>query len=244
VVEDEPNARIGLQKLLEGEGYVVVAAEDGLAALAAAIDFPPDVVITDVDMPGMDGMALMRKLREADGDLPVIVTTALSDLRSAVAAMRAGAEDYLAKPFDFDALLLIVERALERRTMKVEAENLRRQLRERESEGLQGLIGASSVMQRVYQTARQVAGSRATVLITGESGTGKGSPRRFMPSARAATSPSCSSTARRSPSRFSRASCSAMRRARSPGRTDGASAASSRPRAGRCSSTRSARSLR
>jgi two-component system response regulator HydG len=88
--------------------------------------------------------------------------------------MRAGAADYLTKPVDFDSLLVAIERTLLHRDVKVEAENLRRQLRERDAEGLQGLVGASPAMQKVYRMAKQVASSRATVLVTGESGTGKG----------------------------------------------------------------------
>ena len=180
VVDDERDARSGLQKLLSADGYTVDVAEDGIAALAVAAEHPPDIVVTDVDMPRMDGIELIQKLHEQDKDLPIIVTTAITDLAPAVAAMRAGAEDYLAKPIDIDALSLIVERALERRDVKVEAENLRRQIRERDSGGLQALIGASPAMQKVYRTARQVAGSRATVLITGESGTGKGELARAI----------------------------------------------------------------
>ncbi len=174
VVDDEPAARSGLKKLLEGEGYVVTTAEDGVHALEVAKDEPPDVVVTDLKMPRMDGIELLNKLREQDKDVPVVVATSFQDMSTAVQAMRAGAEDYLAKPIDLDALLVIIERAIERRNVKVEAENLRRQIRERDAEGLKGLMGASAAMQRVYRVARQVAASRATVLITGESGTGKG----------------------------------------------------------------------
>ena len=180
VVDDEPSARSGLEKLLRQAGYTVDTAKDGKDALAVAAERPPEVVVTDLKMPEMDGMTLLGKLRETDRDLPVIVATAFGEVSSAVAAMRAGAADYLTKPIDFDALLLAIERARERRGLRVEAENLRRQLRERDAEGLQGLIGASPAMQKVYRVARQVAASRATVLITGESGTGKGELARAI----------------------------------------------------------------
>ncbi len=180
VVDDEASARTGLAKLLEQADFVVDTAADGKEALAIASERPPEVVVTDLKMPEMDGMTLLGKLRESDRDLPVIVATAFGDVSSAVHAMRAGAADYLTKPIDFDALLVAIDRARERRALRVEAENLRRQLRERDAEGLQGLIGASPAMQKVYRTARQVAASRATVLITGESGTGKGELARAI----------------------------------------------------------------
>ena len=182
VVDDEASARSGLEKLLrKQEGYRVDVAEDGESALAR-VDraLPPDVVVTDLKMPRMDGIELLQKLREQDPDIPVLVATAFGDVSAAVRAMRAGAEDYLTKPIDFDALTLGIERALERRDLRAEAENLRRQLRERDGEGLQGLVGTSGAMQKVYRTARQVAGSRATLLITGESGTGKGELARAI----------------------------------------------------------------
>jgi DNA-binding NtrC family response regulator len=180
VVDDEPSARAGLQKLLQQEGYPVDVAEDGVHALACFSESPADVVVTDLKMPKMDGIDLLRKLRDQDPDLPVIVCTAFGDVDTAVKAMRAGAEDYLTKPVDFDALTLAIERALERRELRVEAENLRRQIRERDGDGLQGLVGASPAMQKVYRVARQVAAARATVLITGESGTGKGELARAI----------------------------------------------------------------
>ncbi len=174
VVDDEQSARTGLERLLKQEGYTVELAADGPAALAAAADQSPDMVITDLKMPGMDGLELIAKLRETHPDLPVIVATAFGDVSSAVEAMRAGADDYITKPIDIETLILAMERSLQRRDLRIETENLRRQIRERDGEGLQGLIGASPAMQKVYRTARQVSPSRATVLITGESGTGKG----------------------------------------------------------------------
>ncbi len=180
VVDDEAAARAGMQKLLQLDGYRVTTAESGEAALAVAPEVAPDVVLTDLKMPGMDGLELLAALRKQDAGLPVIVVTAFGDVRSAVDAMRVGADDYLTKPIDYDALVLAINKANERRTLRAEADNLRRQLREQDGTGLSGLVGASRPMQAVYRTARQVAGARATVLITGESGTGKGELARAV----------------------------------------------------------------
>jgi two-component system response regulator HydG len=180
VVDDEPSARAGLQKLLMQDDYAVDVAEDGTSALERFGECAADVVVTDLKMPKMDGIELLKKLREQDKDVPVIMCTAFGDVGTAVQAMRAGAEDYLTKPIDFDSLTLSIERALERRELRAETETLRRQIRERDGEGLQGLLGASPPMQKVYRVARQVAGARATILITGESGTGKGELARAI----------------------------------------------------------------
>jgi len=180
VVDDEAAARSGLEKLLRQAGYTVVSAGDGRQALAAADEGAPDLVVTDLKMPVMDGMALLARLREQDRELPVIVATAFGEVSAAVEAMRAGASDFLTKPIDIDVLTLSIERCLASRALRVESDNLRRQLREKIGEGIQGLLGASPVMQKVYRVARQVAGSRATVLVTGESGTGKGELARAI----------------------------------------------------------------
>ena len=180
LVDDDVTAREALAKFLEQNGYVVDQADDGVAALERLVERPADVVVTDLMMPRMDGMALLTSIREQYPHLPVVMATSSEELGTAITAMRAGAEDYLTKPVDLDALEVAVERALERREVRVEAENLRRQIRERDSEGLRGLIGTSPAMQKVYRVARQVAPSRATVLITGESGTGKGELARAI----------------------------------------------------------------
>jgi two-component system, NtrC family, response regulator HydG len=180
VVDDEATARNGLAKLLQQEGYEVDVAADGVEALVSISDNAPGLIISDLKMPNMDGMALLKQLHERAIEVPTIVATAFDEVSTAVAAMRAGAEDYLTKPVDFDALLLLVERTLAREEIKSEAENLRRQLRARDKEGLETLLGTSPAMQRVYQMVRQVAGARATVLITGESGTGKGEVARAL----------------------------------------------------------------
>jgi len=180
VVDDEASARNGLVKLLTQDEYVVEAAADGKEALEVVLEKAPDLVVTDLKMPLMGGMDLLAQIKTHAPAIPVIVATAFGDVGSAVTAMRAGAEDYLTKPIDFDALTIVIERALERRELAAETENLRRQLRDRDQEGLEGLLGTSPAMNKVYRMARQVAPSRATVLITGESGTGKGELARAV----------------------------------------------------------------
>ncbi len=174
VVDDEPSARSGLEKLLQLEGFEVDLASDGAQALERLHERAPDVVVTDLKMPTMDGLELLEKARAAFPELPVIVVTAFGDVSTAVEAMRRGAEHYLVKPIDFDELEVAIARAIERRDLRLEAAQLRRQLRERDLSGLDGLLGTSPAMQQVYKVVAQVAPARATVLITGESGTGKG----------------------------------------------------------------------
>jgi two-component system response regulator HydG len=180
IVEDERTAREGLEKLLRREGFSVKVVADGGAAVRLAAEFAPDVVITDLKLSQAAGFSLLKPLREQDRGIPVIVTAPLADLASAVSAMRAGADDYLTKPIDPDTLLIAIQRTTERRALRAEAENLRRHAREQARGGLRGLIGTSPPMQAAYRVARQVAGSRATVLVTGESGTGKGELARAI----------------------------------------------------------------
>jgi len=180
LVDDEPAVRMALKQLLSAKGYDVEQAGDGVTALEKIAELPPDVVVTDLDMPRMNGFELLESLRAQGVELPVIVATSSTEVSSAVTAMRSGAADYITKPIDFDALLLSVQRVLDHRNLRVENENLRRQVREQSGEGLRGLLGSSAAMQNVYRLARRVAASRATVLITGESGTGKGELARAV----------------------------------------------------------------
>jgi DNA-binding NtrC family response regulator len=171
VVDDEANARTALAELLRDEGYTVETAADGFKALPKLEDFAPDLLLSDLRMPGMDGIELMKKARERDPELPVVVTTAHGAIETAVSAMKAGAADYLTKPINLDELTLVLERALERRRLRSEASDLRQQLSDKRR--IERVIGSSQAMQQVFDTVLQVAPSRASVLITGESGTGK-----------------------------------------------------------------------
>ncbi len=171
VVDDEPNARAALAELLREEGYIVETAADGFKALPKLEELEPDLLLTDLKMPGMDGIALMGKAREHDPNLPVLVMTAFGAVDTAVAAMRAGAADYLTKPINLEELILSVERTLERRRMQREMGQLKQRLSERDR--LDRIVGSSPAMLKIFETVLQIAPSRASVLITGESGTGK-----------------------------------------------------------------------
>jgi len=171
VVDDEVNARTALVELLRDEGYSVESAADAFKALGKMADFAPDLVLTDLKMPGMDGLQLLDKLRDGDPDLPVIVMTAFGEVETAVRAMRAGARDYLNKPVNVGELSVVVARELEQRRVRTEAGQMRARLSEKYS--FDNIIGSSARMQDVFKTVAQIAGSRASVLVTGESGTGK-----------------------------------------------------------------------
>jgi DNA-binding NtrC family response regulator len=171
VVDDEPNARTALAELLREEGYTVETAADGFKALPKLADFGPDLLLTDLKMPGLDGLSLMGKAREQDAEIEVIVMTAHGAVESAVAAMRQGAADYLTKPLNLEELVLVLERVLERRRLRAETRKLRERLAVRHR--IDNIIGSSAPLRQVLETVLQVAPARASVLITGESGTGK-----------------------------------------------------------------------
>jgi DNA-binding NtrC family response regulator len=171
VVDDEANARTALAELLRDEGYVVETAGDGFKALGKVSEFEPDIVLTDLKMPGMDGLELLRKLRAESEERVVVVMTAFGAIESAVSAMKEGAADYLAKPINVTELTLVLKREVERLRLRREAGLLRARLAERYS--FQNIIGSAPPMQEIFKTVAQVATARASVLITGESGTGK-----------------------------------------------------------------------
>ncbi|MEO8705845.1 MAG: sigma-54 dependent transcriptional regulator [Kofleriaceae bacterium] len=171
VVDDEANARSALGELLRDEGFEVETAADAFKALGKYESFSPHVVVTDLKMPGMDGIELVKKLRTMEEPPAVVVMTAFGAVASAVDAMRAGAVEYLTKPLDFDELLVVLDRVLEQEALRRETTQLRRRVGERVAPD--NIIGTSPPMQRVFEIVDQVAPSKATVLISGESGTGK-----------------------------------------------------------------------
>jgi DNA-binding NtrC family response regulator len=171
VVDDEVNARTALAELLRDEGYEVETAADAFKALGKLESFAPDVVLSDLKMPGMDGIELVKKIQAMEDAPAVVVMTAFGAVQSAVDAMRAGAAEYLTKPLNFEELLVVLTRVFDHQRLRSEARRMRQRLSERVAR--QNIVGASPPMQRVFEVIEQVAPSKATVLLTGESGTGK-----------------------------------------------------------------------
>jgi two-component system NtrC family response regulator/two-component system response regulator HydG len=171
VVDDEVNARQALKSLLTDEGFEVAEAGDGEEALQKLDSFGPAAVLTDVRMPKMDGLTLLKKAREAGSDATFVVMTAFGSIEMAVDAMKAGAESYLVKPLDVKAVLVVLEKALEKRRLTRDTAQLRERVRERFS--FPNIVGESPELQAVFEVIKQAAPTKATVLILGESGTGK-----------------------------------------------------------------------
>jgi len=160
-----------LVRILERRGFEVAVASNGREALAVLDEEPVDLVITDLNMPVMDGMSLLRELRERTSKPSIIVLTGYGTIQSAVEAMRLGAADYLIKPYDTDELVRRVERELEVRDLRREVAHLKREVERHHRYG--SLIGDSPAMQEVYRIVAAVSQNKSTVLITGASGTGK-----------------------------------------------------------------------
>jgi DNA-binding NtrC family response regulator len=171
VVDDDPASRDLLRRVLATEGHTVVPLADGREALAELAERGADLVVSDIRMPELDGFQLAERMHETMPDVPVILVTAFGDVEGAVQAIRRGAFDYLAKPYDVDGIRVVVSRALAQSAMARENRELRRQVRDKYK--LEGVVGRSEAMLHVYKTAARVAQSDATVLIGGESGTGK-----------------------------------------------------------------------
>ncbi|HXJ79529.1 MAG TPA: sigma-54 dependent transcriptional regulator [Candidatus Methylomirabilis sp.] len=171
IVDDEPDMVDNVVRILGRTGYDCVTATDPRRALDLLESEPPDILLTDLRMPEVDGMTLLRRARELDPALPVIVITAFATIESAVAAIKEGAFDYLPKNFSVEQLRVAVERAARHRGLQVENRNLRAQLQQ--ALGLENIIGSSPAMTQVFELVKKAARSEANILVMGESGTGK-----------------------------------------------------------------------
>lgn len=171
VVDDEESVRKMIAVLLQKEGYQVSSSGDGKEALEMLGERGFDLVLCDVRMPVMDGLELLEKIGSAYPDTTVIMMSAFGTVDLAVEAMKAGAYDYISKPFKPDEILLTLKKAQEREGLRRENVRLRKQIRE--SCSLEGIVAQSDSMKRIMETVTKVAGYRSHVLITGESGTGK-----------------------------------------------------------------------
>ncbi len=171
VVDDEPAFRTMLTEFLDGIGCAADTAADGKEALKMGVEEPYDLVILDLSLPGLDGTQVLAGIKRAHPDTQVVMVTGYASVDTATEAMKLGAYDYIAKPFNMDEVRMIVERALERGRLIDENNFLRGELRQQF--GFDNIIGRNPEIQRAYVLAAQVAQTNATVLILGETGTGK-----------------------------------------------------------------------
>jgi DNA-binding NtrC family response regulator len=178
LIDDEAIALTNLTHVLKREGYDVTACKDGEAGLEALERSDFDLVLTDLKMPGIDGMAVLRQVHASHPDVPVIMITGHATLDSAVEAMKAGAHHYLAKPFRLAEAREVVRSALEMRRIKRENQELR--LRVEQLQNPHTIITQDLGMQRLLETARRIATTDSSVVIHGESGTGKELLARYI----------------------------------------------------------------
>jgi len=171
IIDDERRMCAVLKAAFENKDMAVTTADSGEAAMAALTVEQFDVVLSDIKMPGMSGLDVLLKVKEKSPETEVLLMTAYADAQTAVDAMKNGAYDYIIKPFEIDDLRHKISNILEKRHLKAENKNLRRQLRNRFS--IENMVGTSGAMQHVYQLIEKVAASNATVIVRGESGTGK-----------------------------------------------------------------------
>src|SRR5678816_1287990 len=171
IVEDEPSTRLGLTELVRTWGFTAAAAADGQEALERITEFRPTIIISDLVMPRMGGLDLLRALASDGGEYTIVILTAQGTVETAVEAIKEGAYDYLTKPIEPQRLKILLDKIVERQDTLREVKVLRKQLRDQGSFGQ--MVGSSSQMRKVYQTIEQAAPTSASVLIWGESGTGK-----------------------------------------------------------------------
>ena len=171
IVDDDEIIRVILSKLIKKEGFEVLVADRGERALEMIRSRTADLLITDIMMPGMDGMELFRKAKELDRELPVVLITGHADVQGAVKAIKAGAHDYIVKPFDNNDVLRVVHRALTERGLKIKVKELSSRLQE--NTNLREIMGPSDSVARLISEVNRVATSDFSVVILGETGSGK-----------------------------------------------------------------------
>lgn len=171
IVDDEKSIRSTLSIILESSGYKIYTAKNGYEALHITNEYLIDILITDLRMPGMDGLELMKKVFKIDQTIEVIFISAYADIKSAVEAMKMGAFDYIQKSFSTDELLIIIKKAIERK--RLIEENLLLKKNIEEGYNVDGVIGKSKKMQNIFSILDRISSTKATVLLTGGSGVGK-----------------------------------------------------------------------
>lgn len=171
IVDDEQSYRQLLTLVFEGEGHTVRTAMNGRLAIEELAVFPADVIVSDVRMPDMGGIEMLKELRETNPDIGVIFVTAVKEVDTAREAFKLGADDFVTKPYDVEELKLIVKKTLEKQELIVENRAFKRAQRDRGS--IKNIIGSSAKMDAIFQMIETVAEVQSTVLVTGESGTGK-----------------------------------------------------------------------
>ncbi|MFT7692265.1 MAG: DNA-binding NtrC family response regulator [Candidatus Latescibacterota bacterium] len=171
IVDDDEKMQALLQKVLVREGYETTLANNGEEALNSINEHNFDIVISDIRMPNMDGLTLLREIQEKESEITVIMMTAFGSVDSAVEAMKQGAYDYISKPFKMDEVLIVLSRVVEEKRLRRELVSMREELAGRYA--FANIVGKSNVMQQVFDLIIRVATTTATILIRGRSGTGK-----------------------------------------------------------------------